>query len=113
MLIVVTGIAAYAYCLVFHFRTYHMPVRAGFSPPQLVTAGPYTISRNPMYASGLFAWLGWVIFYGSPAIFAALLMLWAIFSFRVIPTEERQLETLFGEEYLQYKNSVRRWFGRV
>ena len=65
-----------------------------------------------MYASGLFAWLGWTVFYGSPAVFTALLLLWLIFAFRVIPHEERQLEILFGNDYLEYKRSVRRWIGR-
>jgi protein-S-isoprenylcysteine O-methyltransferase Ste14 len=66
-----------------------------------------------MYASGLFAWLGWIIFYGSPVVFGALVLLWLIFSFRVIPEEERQLEALFGEDYLKYKCSVGRWIGHV
>jgi len=65
-----------------------------------------------MYVSGLFAWLGWTVFYGSPAVLVVLLLLWSVFSFRVIPHEERLLETLFGDEYLEYKRSVRRWIGR-
>jgi len=65
-----------------------------------------------MYVSGLFTWLGWTIFYGSPAVFVALAFLWSVFAFRVIPHEERQLEALFGDHYLEYKRSVRRWIGR-
>jgi protein-S-isoprenylcysteine O-methyltransferase Ste14 len=65
-----------------------------------------------MYISAFFAWIGWAIFYGSPLVFIALLLLWSIFSFRVIPQEERQLESLFGEDYLDYQRSVRRWIGR-
>ena len=110
---VVIGLALYAWCLVFHFRSYRTAVRVGFSPPHLVIAGPYRISRNPMYVSGLFVWFGWVVFYGSPAVFVALVLLWFIFAFRVIPYEERQLEALFGDEYLEYKKSVRRWIGRI
>jgi protein-S-isoprenylcysteine O-methyltransferase Ste14 len=66
-----------------------------------------------MYVSGLFVWLGWTVFYGSPAVFVGLVLLWSVFTFRVIPHEERQLEGLFGDEYLEYKSSVRRWIGRV
>jgi len=66
-----------------------------------------------MYLSGLFAWLGWMIFYGSPAIFVALVLLWSVFAFRVIPLEERQLQAMFGDDYLDYKRSVHRWIGRV
>ena len=109
---VTLGLGMYAWCLVFHYRSYRAAVRVGFSPPHLVNAGPYQISRNPMYVSGLFAWLGWTIFYGSPAVFVALMLLWSAFTFRVIPYEERQLEALFGDDYLEFKRSVRRWIGR-
>jgi protein-S-isoprenylcysteine O-methyltransferase Ste14 len=109
---IIIGLGLYAWCLVFHYRSYHTAVRVGFSPPKLVIAGPYQISRNPMYVSGLFTWIGWVIFYGSPAVFVVFLLLWFLFTFRVIPQEERQLETLFGVEYLKYKDTVRRWIGR-
>lgn len=109
---VAIGIGLYAWCLAFHYKSYRDSVRIGFSPPHLVTTGPYRVSRNPMYVSGLFAWLGWTVFYGSPAVLVVLLLLWSVFSFRVIPHEERLLETLFGDEYLEYKRSVRRWIGR-
>lgn len=109
---VAMGLALYASCLVFHFRSYRTSVRIGFSPPHLVVAGPYTFSRNPMYVSGLLAWLGWTVFYGSPAVFTASVLLWLMFAYRVIPQEERQLEALFREEYLDYKRLVRRWIGR-
>lgn len=112
LMAVVVGLGLYAWCLAFHYRSYRAAVRVGFSPPQLVIAGPYQISRNPMYVSGLFAWLGWVVFYGSPAVLIALVLLWSAFAFRVIPYEERQLEALFGEQYLEYKRTVRRWLGR-
>ncbi len=113
LIAVAMGLALYAWCLAFHFRTYRAAVRIGFSPPHLVVAGPYNYSRNPMYVAGLFAWLGWAAYYGSPAVTIGLVLLWSVFTFRVIPYEERQLEALFGDEYLQYTNSVRRWIGRV
>ena len=113
LIAVAIGLTLYTWCLVIHFRSYKSSVRIGFSPPYLVGTGLYRISRNPMYLSGLITWLGWTIFYGSPAVFVALVLLWAIFSFRIIPNEERQLEELFGNAYLDYKDSVRRWIGRV
>jgi protein-S-isoprenylcysteine O-methyltransferase Ste14 len=109
---VAIGLGFYAWCLVFHYRSYKAAVRVSFSPPHLVVAGPYRISRNPMYVSGLFTWLGWLVFYGSPAVLLALVLLWSGFTFRVIPHEERQMEALFGDDYLEYKRSVRRWIGR-
>ena len=107
------GLGLYTWCLVFHFRTYTSSVRMGFTPPMLVTEGPYQISRNPMYLSALFAWSGWPIFYGNLAVLIALLMLWTIFSFSVIPKEERQLTDIFGDEYIQYQRSIPKWIGPV
>jgi protein-S-isoprenylcysteine O-methyltransferase Ste14 len=112
LIAVVLGLAMYVWCLFFHFKSYRAAVRIGFSPPHLVVGGPYQVSRNPMYVAGLSAWLGWTVFYGSPAVFVGLLLLWSLFTFRVIPHEERQLEALFGETYLEYQHSVRRWIGR-
>lgn len=111
LIAVIVGLAGYTWCLAFHFMSYRTSVRVGFSPPHLVTGGPYRFSRNPMYVSGLCIWFGWTLFFGSPAVFVALLLLWFIFAFRVIPQEERRLEKLFGNEYLKYKHSVRRWLG--
>jgi protein-S-isoprenylcysteine O-methyltransferase Ste14 len=54
LIAVVIGLVLYAWCLAFHFRSYRTSVRVGFSPPHLVIGGPYQISRNPMYVSGLF-----------------------------------------------------------
>src|SRR3990172_3821006 len=113
LIAVAIGLALYAWCLTAHFIDYPPTVRLGFSPPLLVVIGPYKFSRNPMYLSALFAWLGWTIFYGSPTIIVALLLLWSVFAFRVIPLEERQLQAMFGDHYLDYKRSVPRWIGCV
>jgi protein-S-isoprenylcysteine O-methyltransferase Ste14 len=113
LIAVAIGLALYIWCLAVHFINYPAAVRIGFSPPILVVAGPYRFSRNPMYLSALIAWVGWTIFYGSPAVFVALVLLWSVFAFRVIPLEERQLQAMFGDDYLDYKRSVPRWIGPV
>ena len=75
----------------------------------VVTGGPYRFTRNPMY-------LGFTLMYlGISALANALLpvlLLPAILQLMkrgVIEREERYLERKFGEEYLQYKASARRW----
>lgn len=110
---VAIGLALYAWCLAWHFRSYASSVDIGVTPPHLVVAGPYKYSRNPMYSSALLAWFGWVIYYGSPAMLIALGLLGSAFAFRVIPSEERQLQGAFGDEYLEYMRSVHRWIGRA
>jgi protein-S-isoprenylcysteine O-methyltransferase Ste14 len=83
------------------------------TPKYLLKGGPYRFSRNPMYVAVLMMWLGWALVYGSVATGVALLIAWVIVTFVVVPWEERGLERRFGEGYLQYKNAVPRWFGRV
>jgi len=107
------GLTTYIWCLVFHFKSYRELVRISFSPPHLVVDGPYRYSRNPMYVSGLFVWCGWTIFYGNETVLIGLVLLWSVFAFRVIPSEERQLEALFGDEYRVYKKLVGRWCGHI
>ena len=111
LIAVAIGLALYIWCLAAHYIGYQTSVPIGFSPPFLVVAGPYRFSRNPMYLSALIAWIGWTIFYESPAVFVALVLLWSLFAFRVIPSEERQLQAMFGDDYLNYKRSVPRWIG--
>jgi protein-S-isoprenylcysteine O-methyltransferase Ste14 len=76
---------------------------------KVVTSGIYAYSRNPIY-------IGWFLFIAGMGIRKAswlvlaiavamiVLLVWA-----VILEEEKYLESRFGEEYLRYKRSVRRW----
>ncbi len=75
----------------------------------LVTNGLYKISRNPMYLAMLLFLLGWFVFLGNPLTFFGVVgFLWVMNIIQIKP-EEVALETLFGAEYIAYKNRVRRW----
>lgn len=75
----------------------------------ILTTGPFRFSRNPLYVSlallqigiGIAADMAWIIVLVIPVL--------AVIRYGVIAREERYLERKFGEEYLRYKNSVRRW----
>ena len=53
--------------------------------------------------------LGLSILLGSLITFAFPVALWVILNGLYIPSEEELLEKTFGEEYLRYKQRVRRW----
>ena len=75
----------------------------------IVTSGFFKYSRNPLYFS-LILIFGGVGFYNNLLWLLILLPVLLIALERgVVVHEERYLERLFGEEYLQYKNKVRRW----
>lgn len=75
----------------------------------LVTRGPFTWSRNPMYLGLLLMMLGIAVYVGTLPMFAAVTMQFFILNFLFIPFEEEKMQRQFGEQYMQYKRSVRRW----
>jgi protein-S-isoprenylcysteine O-methyltransferase Ste14 len=75
----------------------------------LITHGPYRFTRNPMYVGLVLILLGVAILQGSVGAFAPIPPFIWIIRTSFILGEERFLENLFGNQYLDYKRSVRRW----
>lgn len=82
----------------------------------LVTTGIFRISRNPVYV-GHFVMLTGIVLIAMQAsplngTLAALIFLWfLIISHRAVLEKEQFLAEKYGEEYLHYKNLVRRYLG--
>jgi protein-S-isoprenylcysteine O-methyltransferase Ste14 len=75
----------------------------------LVTRGIYRITRNPMYLGMAFLLTGFGVWLSTPLAFVGVaFFVGYITRFQIIP-EERALNGLFGEEYRQYCQRVRRW----
>jgi protein-S-isoprenylcysteine O-methyltransferase Ste14 len=91
------------------FRAAGTSVRGSERSNTIVRTGPYRFSRNPIYLSfilfvlGLSVWLNdlWLLLMLVPAV--------GIIAAVVIPREERFLGRVFGDQYLSYRASVRRW----
>jgi len=79
------------------------------TPRSLLTAGPYRISRNPIYLGMFAVLLGVAILLGSLLTFLFPIAFLAIIRARFIPVEERNLEATFGDDYRNYRRMVRRW----
>lgn len=79
------------------------------TPTAIVTARPYSMSRNPMYLGMTIILLGFAIWLNSLWILGTLLLVHLVLHFGVILREEAYLETKFGKTYLEYKKKVRRW----
>lgn len=75
----------------------------------LVTSGPYRITRNPMYVGMAFLYAGLALLLDLvwPLVFLPVVLL--AIDRRVIPREERHLESEFGKEYFDYRGHVRKW----
>lgn len=75
----------------------------------LQTSGIYSVSRNPMYVSLVFFYLGISFFVGNWWNFILFPLLILIVQEYVIKREEKYLVRKFGEEYIAYKTKVKRW----
>ena len=76
---------------------------------QLVTAGIFSYSRNPMYLSLLLVLTGWAIHLGSiTTLFFPPLFFWLVTTLQIKP-EEEILQSVFGPSYERYQQATRRW----
>lgn len=75
----------------------------------LVTGGIYRITRNPMYVGMTLFLLAWAVYLSALLPFAGVpVFMWYITRFQIQP-EERVLQGIFGDEFLNYAARVRRW----
>lgn len=89
---------------------------APMAPPQrLVVVGFYRYVRNPMYVGFAFGWIGlWIIFgRANLGIIAAVASAALTVHLFVLFYEEPTLRRKFGESYLEYCRTVRRWWPRI
>jgi protein-S-isoprenylcysteine O-methyltransferase Ste14 len=75
----------------------------------LATDGPYRFSRNPAYLGMAITYVGIALAAEAPWTLVMLVPATLVVQYGVILREERYLERLFGEEYLTYKRTTRRW----
>jgi len=78
-------------------------------PTAFVAQAPYTWTRNPMYLGVTAALFGLAIFFSSITMLLAPAAFYAVIDRLVIPREEETLERLFGNDFTEYRNRVRRW----
>ena len=81
-------------------------------PAFLLTEGPYTYSRNPMYVSELALWFGWAVFYGSVSVLIGCMVFLTVL-LAAVRYEERVLDARFGDAYRVYRTKVPRWLRRL
>ena len=75
----------------------------------LIRTGPFRWSRNPLYLAVSLLIAGIGVWVNSLWVLVMLLPLVLVMSRAVIAREERYLEHKFGQVYIDYKQSVRRW----
>jgi protein-S-isoprenylcysteine O-methyltransferase Ste14 len=78
-------------------------------PSTLITTGPFSFSKHPMYVGMGFILFGESILLGSLVTFLIPIIFIVIIRKLLIPLEERTLKTWFSDEYEQYEQKMRWW----
>jgi len=92
------------------FKVSSTSIKPDQSTTTIVRKGPYRFSRNPMYICMVLLHFGVALWMNSVWVLLSIVPALLIIAVYVIPREERYLQRKFGKTYLDYKDSVRRWF---
>jgi protein-S-isoprenylcysteine O-methyltransferase Ste14 len=79
---------------------------------RLVTYGVFAWARNPLYVGNFLVWMGFVVISGVLWFLPIAIVIFAIEYSLIVRYEEGVLESIFGAEYLAYKQTVPRWVAR-
>jgi protein-S-isoprenylcysteine O-methyltransferase Ste14 len=77
---------------------------------RLVNYGIFGWMRNPLYVGNFLIWMGFVIASGVLWFLPVAIVIFAIEYTFIVRYEEGVLESIFGAEYLRYKERTPRWF---
>lgn len=88
-------------------RNYQLGGTAPRSEDTMVTEGPYRIVRHPMYTAALGISLGLACLVQSWALLCVF-VIYLVLVLLLIPVEETGLRKAYGEQYVAYRQGVRR-----
>ncbi len=104
-----TGLIIIAEALV-EFRSFKKVTSLTYlKADKVITTGVYRFSRNPQYIAWHLLLIGFSLPYRSVIALILILIHFMIIGLIIVPGEEKYLEKLLGDEYVQYKKRVRRW----
>ena len=79
---------------------------------ELVTDGIYGYSRNPAFLGFDLVYIGILLMFFNAGLFEITLLVILLLHLQIVNVEEDFLLVTFGQEYLDYRKKVRRYFGR-
>jgi protein-S-isoprenylcysteine O-methyltransferase Ste14 len=79
---------------------------------RLVTYGIFAWMRNPLYVGNFLIWIGFTVISGVLWFIPVAVVLFAVEYTLIVRYEEGVLESIFGGEYLSYKDRTSRWLPR-
>ncbi len=104
------GLSGYVLLCVSAFgRTWASAFISGKKNKSLVTGGPYSLVRNPLYLFSFLGFLGAGFAFESISITVALVVVFSVTHWPSIMSEEKKLGELFGVGFQVYKTKVPRF----
>lgn len=91
------------------FRRHHTGVAPRGDVVEIVSGGPFEYTRNPMYLTLIILYIGATLLFRLAWAPLLLIPVFLTLHFAVIRPEEQYLESKFGEDYVRYRQRVRRW----
>ncbi len=79
---------------------------------ELVTEGIYSYSRNPAFLGFDLVYIGILFMFFNTGLFEITLLVILLLHLQIVNVEEDFLIATFGQEYVDYRKKVRRYFGR-
>jgi protein-S-isoprenylcysteine O-methyltransferase Ste14 len=105
---ILVGIGIALFCT-YLFRQKNTTIKPFLESSYLVREGLFHYSRNPIYLGMIITSIGvWIVLGSLTPVFVIPIFTWLIQEM-FIKEEEKMLEEKFGEEYQEYKATVRRW----
>ncbi|MCC7197431.1 isoprenylcysteine carboxylmethyltransferase family protein [Candidatus Peregrinibacteria bacterium] len=98
--------SAWAYHL---FKKHKLNIKPADETAEIITYGPFELTRNPMYLGITLMLLGLGFLVGTLPFFFPAILFFVIMNFIYIPFEEDKIVKAHGEKYHDYKKKVRRW----
>jgi protein-S-isoprenylcysteine O-methyltransferase Ste14 len=91
------------------FRRHKTTIIPFHDSAALLTAGPFRLSRNPIYLGMILSLIGAAMLTGAATSFLVVIAFALVIHFGFVLREEAMLEARFGESFRDYAAQVRRW----
>jgi len=78
----------------------------GWKSERLMTEGPYSICRNPLYLGSVTTGAGFALLLNSGVLLVAVGAVALVYTLYLVPHEERRLADRFGERYQHYRQQT-------
>jgi len=108
MVLIAIGVALFVWTVQF-FQKHKTTLEPRGKPSTLITTGPYSISRNPIYLGFLLVATGTAMLFANVLAFVGPVLFFFFIQTLVIPFEEGMLMKVFGDSYQKYRKQIRRW----